>query len=423
MKNLIRSAFVVMAALSNSACSENTFCNAVITSERPPHVATMSSSSSRGRDGCIPRETKRKPATGLKEQPICPRDGVPIQRKVVLVVQNHAESGLRIPTLSVTDAFTETLASNGFQVINPYNAIGRDLNRTPKGEVLPEESAVGIARRLKAHGVVTASIASLDESKIRTPTATEYVTYRVRVIFNLADAWSSATIASGSCTNDSRQYRLEMQKDAKQRQHLEELLFSAGEECARNLLKNNNVREWQPTQPPPITPPPPPPPPGTSLDHKVDALVREMLLNPQFLKNYEESKAKLDGRLPIAVIGGIENKSSNANLNDLIEAAGERFRVKLFNSKLFEVKDDGVLVSLARRIVASGNSPLENGEIMGALKQHGSPDFFVAGDLKRLTDLDGIGYYKLRLAIHSLSTGKTVWEGIETFNRKNEVSK
>lgn len=76
-----------------------------------------------------------------------------------------------------------------------------------------------------------------------------------------------------------------------------------------------------------------------------------------------------------------------------------------------------MLVSLAKRIVASGNSPLEDGELMAALKQHGSPDFFVSGDLKRLTDLDGIAYYKFHLAIHSLSTGKIVWEGIETFSK------
>ena len=148
-----------------------------------------------------------------------------------------------------------------------------------------------------------------------------------------------------------------------------------------------------------------------------------MLLNPQFVKNYDENKARQDERLPIVVLGGIENKSGNAELKDLIESAGERFRVKLFNSKLFEVKDDGVLVALAKRIVASGNSPLEDGELMSALKQHGSPDFFVVGDLKRMTDLDGVSYYKLRLAIHSLATGKIVWEGIETFNTRSEVKK
>ena len=87
------------------------------------------------------------------------------------------------------------------------------------------------------------------------------------------------------------------------------------------------------------------------------------------------------------------------------------------------MKDDGVLVALAKRIVASGNSPLEDGEIMSALKQHGSPEFFVVGDFKSLTDLDGIDYYKFRISIHSLSNGKIVWEGIETFNRKRGAAK
>ncbi|MBO4229485.1 MAG: hypothetical protein J5938_03940, partial [Clostridia bacterium] len=66
---------------------------------------------------------------------------------------------------------------------------------------------------------------------------------------------------------------------------------------------------------------------------------------------------------------------------------------------------------------------LEDGDIMGALKRHGSPDFFVTGELRLLTDLDGIRYYKLRLAIHSLQTGKILWEGIDTFNSRSEVRK
>ena len=341
-------------------------------------------------------------------------------RKVALIVQNHAAPGADIPMMSLTDALTAKLSGRGFQVINPYNAVGRNQNRNVLGEKTPDVSAMELALKLKADGAITASVIEFLDSPIGTPPILHQ--YSVRISLNLADAQTGAVICGETIKLKSPKYTNNQVK-ANRLEYLGDLVYAAAEECAAKLESNPAVNGWEPTPPPPPRPKKLPPPQGTYLDHKVDALVREMLTNAQFVKNYEDSKEKQEGRLPIAVIGGIENKSSNAGLNDLIEAAGERFRVKLFNSKLFEVKDDGVLVALAKRIVASGNSPLEDGEIMGVLKQHGSPDFFVVGDLRHLTDLDGVGYYKLRLAIHSLSTGKIIWEGIETFNTKKEVSK
>ena len=338
-------------------------------------------------------------------------------RRVALVVQNHAAPGANIPMMALTDALTAKLSGRGFQVINPYNSIGINQNRNALGEKTPPISAMQLARKLNADGAVTASVIEFLDSPIGTPPILHQ--YSVRISLNLADAQTGAAVCGETIKMESPRYTNNQVRQSRQ-EYLGDLMFAAAEECANRLEEKAYAVNWQPAPPPQR---PLPPPPGTSLDHKVDALVREMLLNPQFVKNYDEIKAKLDGRLPIVVIGGIDNKSGNTNLNDLIEAAGERFRVKLFNSKLFEVKDDGVLVSLAKRIVASGNSPLEDGEIMGALKQHGSPDFFVVGDLRRLTDLDGVGYYKLRLAIHNLLTGKIVWEGIETFNTKKGVAK
>ena len=339
-----------------------------------------------------------------------------VPRKVALVVQNHAASGANIPMMALTDALTARLSGRGFQVINPYNSIGVNQNRSALGEKTPPVSAMALARKLKADGAITASVIELLDSPIGTPPLLHQ--YSVRIALNLADAQTGATVCGETIKMKSPRYTNNQVRQNRQ-EYLGDLMFGAAEECASRLEKKANAANW-PSPPPP---PPPPPPPGTSLDHKVDALMKEMLINPQFVKNYEESKAKLDGRLPLVVIGGIENKSGIAEMNDLVEAAGQRFRVKLFDSKLFEVKDDEARVSLARRIIESGNSPLENGEIMEALKQHGSPDFFVVGDFKRLTDLDGMGFYKLRLAIHSLWTGKIIWEGIETFKRKKEVAK
>lgn len=338
-------------------------------------------------------------------------------RKVALVVQNHAASGADIPFMALTDALTAKLSGRGFQVINPYNSIGTNQNRSVGGEKTPEVSAMELARRLRADGAVMASVIEFLDATIGNPPILHQ--YSVRISLSLADAQTGATICGETIKMKSPKYT-NKQVEQNRQEYLGDLVFAAADECAQRLEEKANAANWRPTPPPPKRIPPPP---STSLDRKVSALMREMLMNSQFIKNYEESKAKQDGRLPIAVIGGVENRTGNAGLNDLVESAGERFRVSLFNSKLFDVKDDAVLVALAKRIVASGNSPLEDGEIMGALKQHGSPDFFVVGDLKRLTDLDGVVYHKLRLAIHSLLTGRIIWEGIETFSSKGEESK
>ncbi len=340
-----------------------------------------------------------------------------VQRKVALVVQNHAAPGAEIPMMALTDALTAKLSGHGFQVINPYNVLGVNQNRSVVGEKTPEVSAMELAGGLGAEGLLTATVLEFLDSTIGTPPVLHQ--FSVRISISLADVGSGATVCGETVKMKSQKYTTN-QVAQNRLEYLGDLLHAAAEECAKRLEANQAVRAWRPT---PLPPPPVPQQPATSLDRKVEALVKEMLVNPQFVKNYDESKTRVDDRLPVVVLGGIENKTGNTELGGLIESAGERFRVKLFNTKLFEVKDDGVLVTLAKRIVASGNSPLEDGELMGALKQHGSPDFFVTGDLKRLTDLDGVGYYKLRLAIHSLATGKIVWEGIETFNRNNEVTK
>ncbi|MBQ7177455.1 MAG: hypothetical protein IJS08_08580 [Victivallales bacterium] len=338
-------------------------------------------------------------------------------RRIALVVQNHASLGAEVPMMALTDALTAKLSGRGFQVINPYNVVGVNQNRNVAGEKTPEISTLELARGVGAEGVLTASVLDFLDTTLGTPPVLHQ--YVVRISISLADAGTGAAICGETIKRKSPKYT-NNQVAQNSQEYLGDLVHATAEECAERLEANPAVLAWKPA---PIPVPPMPRPPSTSLDSRVDVLIREMLANPQFARNYEEGKARQEGRLPVVVLGGIENKSGNAALNDLIEAAGEHFRVKLFNSKLFEVKDDGVLVALAKRIVASGNSPLEDGELMGNLKQHGSPEFFVVGDLKRLTDLDGIGYYKLRLAIHSLATGKIVWEGIETFNRESEVAK
>ena len=336
-------------------------------------------------------------------------------RKVALVVQNHAALGANIPIIALSDALTAKLSGRGLQVVNPYNSVGVNQNRNALGEKTPEVSAMELARKLKADGAITASVLEFRDILLGS-SPTEYHQYSIRISLSLADAQTGAAICGETIKSKSPKYT-KSQVAKNSQEYLGDLIYAAADECAEQLEKNPAVKNWKPVPPPP--PPPPPPPRRPIFDKIVDKLVVEMLSSPQFVKNYEEQKEKGE-RTPIAVIGGMENESGRAELDAGLKAAGERFRKKLFDSKLFDVNDDAILVGLAKRIVASANSATENGDLMEELKQHGSPDFFVIGNLVHFADLDGAGYYKFRITMHSLRTGKIVWEGIETITTNKE---
>ena len=348
------------------------------------------------------------------------RSGIGL-RKVALVVQNHAAPGVDIPFMALTDALAVKLSECGLQVINPYNSVGVNQNRTASGEKTPSVSAIELAKQLKADGAVTASILELLDLTEGTPPRLHV--FSVRVSISIADAQTGAVVGGEMATDESPRKYTNNEVARKKQKYLGDLIFSAAEKCAEKLKNNEKVKNWKPTPPPPPKPlPPPPPPPGPVFDKIVDRLSVEMLSSSPFVKNYEEHK-KNGERIPIAVIGGMENESGRQQFNAGLKTSGERFRKKLFDSKLCDVKDDAVLVDLAKRIVASGNSPTENGDLMEELKQHGSPDFFVVGNLTLFADLDGTGYYKFRLTMHSLRTGKIVWEGIETITNNGRLMK
>lgn len=340
-------------------------------------------------------------------------------RKVALVVQNHAARGAEIPFMALTDALTAKLSGCGFQAINPYNSIGVNQNRNAMGEQTPPVSAMELARELRAHGAITASVIEFLDSTIGTPPIMHQ--YSIRISLNLADAQTGAVVCGETIKMKSPKYT-NNQVAQNKAEYLGELMFAAAEECAERLKSNQSVKNWQPTPPPPPPPPKPLPPPKRPVfDKIVDKLSAEMLSSSQFAKNYEEQKENGE-RMPIAVIGGMENESGHTEFDAGLKTAGERFRKNLFDSKLFDVKDDAILVDLAKRIVASGNSATENGDLMEELKRHGSPDFFVVGNLTHFADLDGTGYYKFRITMHSLRTGKIAWEGIETITTNKEAA-
>lgn len=149
------------------------------------------------------------------------------------------------------------------------------------------------------------------------------------------------------------------------------------------------------------------------LETSVQSLMQKMLLSQQFSKNYNAAKAAKGGQLPIVVIGNIANKTTE-RIQGRLDAVGETLRASLFESSLFEVKDDEASDAIASRILRGADEGLENGALVQSMGTHESPDFIVLGDMRHFTDVGGYHTYRLRLAIHNLRTGKIVWEGIQT---------
>ncbi len=148
------------------------------------------------------------------------------------------------------------------------------------------------------------------------------------------------------------------------------------------------------------------------LESSAQQLMKKMLVHPQFIANYNAAKTA-KGRLPIAIIGNIENKTTE-RIQGRLDAVGETVRVALFDSALLEVKEDEAADAIKSRIIRSADGGLETGELVQTMGTHDSPDFIVLGDLRHFSDVGGYHTYRLRLAIHSLRTGKIIWEGIQT---------
>jgi len=148
------------------------------------------------------------------------------------------------------------------------------------------------------------------------------------------------------------------------------------------------------------------------LESSAQRLMERMLAHPQFTNNYKAVKVAKGG-LPIVVIGNIENKTTE-RVQGRLDAVGETVRATLFNSALFEVKDDEASDSIKSRIVRGADGGLETGSLVQTMGTHEMPDFIILGDLRHFSDFGGYHTYRLRLALHDLKTGKIIWEGIQT---------
>jgi len=149
------------------------------------------------------------------------------------------------------------------------------------------------------------------------------------------------------------------------------------------------------------------------IESSAQALVGKMLASEQFRTKYDAAKTAKSGALPVMVIGNIDNKTRE-RIQYRLDTAGETIRTKLFDSGLFEFKDDEAADAIKSRILCGADGGLEDSSLVQTMGEHESPDFIVLGDFRHLYDVGGYHIYRLRLAIHSLKTGKVIWEGIDT---------
>lgn len=149
------------------------------------------------------------------------------------------------------------------------------------------------------------------------------------------------------------------------------------------------------------------------LESSAQTLMQKMLAHPQFVANYNAAKVFKGGKLPIAIVGNIANKTAE-RVQGRLDAVGETVRSALYTSALFEVKDDEASGAILSRIAGGADGALEDGALVQTMGTQESPDFIVLGDFRHFADVGGYHTYRLHLAIHNLRTGKVVWEGIQT---------
>lgn len=373
-------------------------------------------------------------------------------RKVALIVQNHAAPGASIPFMALTDALTAKLSGCGLQVVNPYNSVGVNQNRTASGERTPGVSAMELARQLKADGAITASVLEFREQLLGS-SPVEYCQYSMRITLNLADAQTGATVCGETIKCKSLKYAKSQVAKNKQ-QCLSDLMYAAADECAVQLKKSPGFLKWMKTSVDDsradglterlkqdasfrkwiesiiderlskrmeddsknrV--------PALSFDKIVDELADMMAWDEQFTKSYKEEQKKNAGRLPIAIIGNATNETKRTEFDAGLRSSGRRFRDRLRTSGRFDVKDDAVIVNLATRITESRKNGLETGDLMKVWETHGSPDFFVVVSLNDKMDLDGSTPYEYNITMHSLRSGLIVWSGTKEFNLNREAAK
>lgn len=144
-------------------------------------------------------------------------------------------------------------------------------------------------------------------------------------------------------------------------------------------------------------------------------LMNKMLTNHRYAKEYEAAKLA-SGNLPLLVIGNIDPLFEDERVQDRLDLAGETIRTMLYDSEMFDIKDDDANDAIVARITSGMN----DGEDDSGFQKEGKPqmpDFMVIGDVKKFKDTEGHYIYRLRIALHSIRTRKILWEGTQSMTK------
>ena len=125
-----------------------------------------------------------------------------------------------------------------------------------------------------------------------------------------------------------------------------------------------------------------PPPETWDIETSVQILMENMRRHSQFTKNYNAVKMA-KGAMPIVCQSPIANKTPRAEVRSIGRAVDDLVRVALFDTGIFEVKDDNAVDMILSRIVWGADGGIENvSALMNAVGEHDAPDFIVSGDIR-----------------------------------------
>ncbi|MBP5545613.1 MAG: PEGA domain-containing protein [Kiritimatiellae bacterium] len=93
----------------------------------------------------------------------------------VLFVQNHVPSEFEQSLLDFGDRVSTALSGDIFNVIDPNDAVGDNMNRSPDGEKMPQSAATRLAENLGAKALITASIGEASVVGFGTPARVQAV--------------------------------------------------------------------------------------------------------------------------------------------------------------------------------------------------------------------------------------------------------
>lgn len=120
----------------------------------------------------------------------------------LLVVQNHASDEFQKPLSNLGDRLSERLSGDLFNIIDPNDVIGEDLNHVPWGEKLPPSSATRLAENLDAQALITAAVGETSVVGFGVPARVQAV--RMTLTLSAKRIPKGANVAAVTVTETSR---------------------------------------------------------------------------------------------------------------------------------------------------------------------------------------------------------------------------